>query len=388
MLKTSDVKQHSDLARFDPELLVIKLGSGVVTTDVGTLDLAVLRDVADFVAARLSRGCPTLIVSSGAVASGIGEMGLKARPKGLPAKQALAAIGQSHLMARWDEAFAPHGRHAAQILLSAEDFQDRRRYLNMRYTLEQLFEFGVVPIFNENDTITVDELRFGENDGLALLVAIKMMADMLIFLTNAGGLYASMPRAGEKPRIVERVEHVTPEIEAMADGKSAAGSGGMASKLQAAKQAARSGILTLIAPGKQKGILNAVFSGRGGGTLFLADEGAHLNRRQRYIAFNRLAARGRVWIDEGAVKALTTGKKSLLPAGVRKTDGRYARHDIIEVLALDGAPIARGMTNYSSDEVAAIMGRKTTEIEKVLGARDYDEVIHRDNLVVLDDAHA
>jgi len=378
------IRRHEDLAHFDPDLLVIKMGSGVVTTDVGTLDAAVLNDVADFVAARLERGKPTLIVSSGAVASGIGEMGLSERPKDLPAKQALAAIGQSHLMARWDEAFARHRRHVAQILLSAEDFQDRRRYLNMRYTFEQLFAYGVVPIINENDTITVDELRFGENDGLALLVGIKMMADLLIFLTSVGGLYASMPARGETPRLIERVERVTPEIEALADGKNAGGSGGMAGKLRAARQATRSGIPVIIAPGKQKGILERIFAGKGGGTLFPAEAASHYSRRQRFIAFSRLAPRGRVWVDDGAVRALVTGKKSLLPAGVRRTEGDYGRNDMIEVVAPDGTAIARGLTNYNCDEVAAILGRRTSEIEKILGTRDYDEIIHRDNLVMIE----
>ena len=378
------IRTHADLARFDPALLVLKLGSGVVTTDVGTLDGGVLDDVADFVSKRLERRRPTLIVSSGAVASGIGEMGLTERPKDLPARQALAAIGQSHLMARWEDAFAGRGRHVAQILLSAEDFQDRRRYLNMRYTLEQLFGYGVAPIINENDTITVDELRFGENDGLALLIAIKMMAEMLVFLTSVDGLYAAMPGPGEKPKIIERVERVTPEIEAMAQGKSAAGSGGMGSKLRAAGQAARSGIPVLIVPGKEKGILERVFAGKGGGTLFLAEGDSRYTRRQRFIAFSRLTPRGRVWVDEGAVRAMVTAKKSLLPAGVRRTEGDYERQDVIEVLAPDGTAIARGLTNYNSAEVRAILGRRTSEIEKILGARDYDEVIHRDNLVMIE----
>lgn len=378
------IKTHADLGQFDPRLLVIKLGSGVVTTGAGSLDTAVLDDVAAFVSRRFDRGMPTMIISSGAVASGIGVSGCGVRPPGLPAKQALAAIGQIHLMADWDKAFARYNRHVAQILVSADDFRDRRRYLNMRYTIDQLFEFGAVPIFNENDTITVDELRFGENDGLALLVAVNMMADCLVFLTGVGGLYKSMPTNGDKPHLIERVERVTPEIEAMADGKSDAGTGGMTTKLRAARVASNSGIPTLIAPGKQKGILDSIFSGKGGGTLFLARATANYNRRQRFIAFSRLAPRGRVWVDAGAVHALIVGKKSLLPAGVGRTEGDYQRQDVIEVLSPEGKAIARGITNYGSDEVAAIKGRKTKEIGEILGARDYDEIIHRDNLVVIE----
>lgn len=380
-----DVKSHADLARFDPALCVVKLGSAVVTTSVGTLDMAVLEQVAEFVSARFERGKHTLIVSSGAVASGIGAMGLSSRPKGLPAKQALAAIGQSRLMASWDRAFAKHGRTVAQLLLTAKDFDDRRRYLNIRFTLEKLFEFGVAPVINENDTVTVDELRFGDNDNLACLLAVKMLAESLVILTGVDGLYRAMPRRGEKPDVLEVVESVTPEIEAMVSSDiSAVGSGGMASKLSVARHASQVGITTILAPGKRPGVLNSLFSGQGGGTLFLARRGAHLSRRERFIAFNRITPRGRVFIDDGAARALTERKKSLLPAGVRRTEGDYARQDVIEVVGPDGHALARGLTNYSSREVAEILGRRTSEIEAVLGARDYDEVIHRDNLVVLE----
>ncbi|HBF33003.1 TPA: glutamate 5-kinase [Candidatus Sumerlaeota bacterium] len=385
-MKPSDVKSLADLAHFDPQLCVIKLGSAVLTTGVGQLDMGVLERVAEFVSARLERGKYTLIVSSGAVASGIGAMGLASRPKGLPAKQALAAIGQTRLVASWGEAFAKYDRRVAQLLLTAKDFDDRRRYLNIRFTLEQLFEFGVVPIFNENDTVTVDELRFGDNDNLACLLAVKMMAESLIILSGVDGLYRSMPKRGEKPDIVEVVPEITPEIEAMAGTEvSSVGTGGMASKLAVARHASHVGIPTILASGKRPGILKDLFAGKGGGTLFLGKAGAHLSRRERFIAFNRISPRGRVFIDDGAVKALVVQKKSLLPAGVKRTEGDYARHDVIEVVAQDGHVLARGMTNYAAAEVEKILGRRTGEIEKILGARDYDEIIHRDNLVVIEE---
>lgn len=384
-MQTTQVVQHADLAHFVPKLCVIKLGSAVVTTDVGHLDMAVLDRVAGFVSRRLESGLASLIVSSGAVASGIGQMGFERRPKGLPAKQALAAVGQSRLMASWDEAFARHGRRVAQVLLTAGDFDDRRRYLNVRYTLEKLIEYGAVPIINENDTVTVDELRFGDNDDLALLIAIKMMAEALVLLTSVGGFYRRPPSGKDAGELVEVVRKVTPEIEAMVSGeKSAFGSGGMASKLRVAAKAAQSGILALIAPGKKPDILEELFAGKGGGTLFPAHASARLTRRQRFIAFSRVTPRGRVWIDDGAVRALVTGKKSLLPAGVTRTEGDYARHDVIEALDPQGRPVARGLTNYSAAEVAAILGRRTGEIESILGARDYEEIIHRDNLVVME----
>ena len=383
-MQPSDVKSLADLAHFDPQLCVIKLGSAVVTTGVGQLDMGVLERVAEFVSARLERCKQTLIVSSGAVAAGIGAMGLPSRPKGLPAKQALAAIGQGHLMACWGEAFAKYNRRVAQVLLTAKDFDDRRRYLNIRFTLEQLFEFGVAPIFNENDTVTVDELRFGDNDNLACLLAVKMMAESLIILSGVEGLYRSMPKRGEKPDIIEVVPEITPEIEAMVGVEiSSVGTGGMASKLSVAHHAAQVGIPTILASGKRIGILKDLFAGKGGGTLFLAKPGAHLSRRERFIAFNRISPRGRVVIDDGAEKALIERKKSLLPAGVKRTEGDYARHDVIEVVTQDGRMLARGMTNYSASEVEKILGCRTAEIEKILGSRDYDEIIHRDNLVVI-----
>jgi glutamate 5-kinase len=416
------VRGHGDLARFDPALCVLKLGSAVVTTNVGELDSAVLGEVAGFAARRLDRGRATLIVSSGAVAAGIGMMGLAKRPKHLPDLQALAAIGQSRLMDAWGQAFAAHGRSVAQVLVSAEDFRDRRRYLNMRYTFERLFQFGVVPIVNENDTITIDELRFGDNDGLAQLIAIKMVADLLVFMTGIGGLFrlhgsadgveiaksakgAEGPEGAERakrtsdaedakdanrpagqPELVLVVEKITPDVLALASGeKSNVGSGGMRSKLEAARQATLAGIPVLIAPGKQPGALDRLLRGEGGGTLLLAEGApARYSRRERFIAFSRLAPRGRLWVDDGAARALVTGKKSLLPAGVTRTEGEYERGFVVEVLDPADRVIARGLTSYGSREVQIIKGKKTAEIESLLGSRDYDEIIHRDNLVVLD----
>ncbi len=383
------ISQHSDLASFSPALCVLKLGSAVLTTETGTLDSAVLDTVAQFSTERLARGQHTMIVSSGAVALGIGEMQLESCPKRLPARQALAAIGQSRLMAAWRNAFAKHDRTVAQILVSADDFRDRRRYLNMRYTLDTLFEMGAVPIFNENDTVTVDELRFGENDGLAQLLAIKMMADCLVFLTNVGGLYEKMPDAGESRKAVAVVPKVTQQVlDHVSDALSAQGSGGMLSKLQAAREATKAGIHTMIVPGKERDVLGRLFSGEGVGTLFPArSEASGLSRRKRFIAFSRIEPLGRIWIDDGAVRALVKGKKSLLPAGVTRTDGEYERGQVIEVRNAEDRAIARGLSNFGSSEVDKIKGRRTDEIEAALGSRDYDEIIHRDNLVMIDDGN-
>lgn len=377
------IASHADLARLDPELVVVKLGSNVVTTDVGHLDDKVLDEVADFAARRAEDGRPTLVVSSGAVAAGIGKLGLNARPKDLPELQALAAVGQTRLMDSWARAFARHGRDVAQVLVSAEDFRDRRRYLNMRYTFEKLFALGVVPVVNENDTITIDELRFGDNDGLAQMIAIKMMADLLVFLTSVGGLYRNVDRQGAGD-LVEVVEKITPDILGLASGEtSARGSGGMAGKLEAAATAARAGIPVLIAPGKKPGALERVVSGGGGATLVVPEKGRRYNRRQRFIAFSRLKPRGRLHVDDGAARALVSGKKSLLPAGIVRTEGDYERGFVVDVVAPDGTAIARGLVNYDAHEIDRIKGRKTSEIESILGRRDYDEAIHRDNLVVL-----
>lgn len=381
------LKNHGDLKGFDPALCVIKLGSNVVTRANGQLDRAVLDHVADFVVERLERGRPSLIVSSGAVASGLGEMGLQHRPRKLPEKQAMAAIGQARLVASWGASFARHGRHVAQILLTARDLDNRRRYLNIRYTLEKLMELGVTPIINENDTVTVDELRFGDNDGLALLLAIKMLADFLVLLTSVGGVYPKQPQAADgNVEPISVIEKITPEIEALVfDKTSASGSGGMASKLKVAGQAARSGVPTVIVSGKQPGVLHELFEGRPHGTLFPARQLSRYSRKKRFIAFSRLTPRGKIIVDAGAERALVTGKKSLLPAGVTQVEGNFDRQDMVEIVNPSGQAIARGLVNFSATEARAIQGRQSREIEAVLGHRDYDELIHRDDLVMLEE---
>lgn len=381
--KTFPLKSHEDLKNFQPELCVIKLGSSVVTDGLGKLDQAVLDEVADFVSRQMDKGRACLIVSSGAVAAGIGQMQFNRRPKGLPAKQALAAIGQGSLLECWKRAFGRHNRQVAQLLLTASDFDDRRRYLNVRYTLEKLRGYGVAPIINENDTVTVDELRFGDNDDLALLLALKMLADCMILLTSVGGLHRGQPGPSGQGELVEIVREITPEIQAMISSKTSQwGSGGMGSKLRVADQAARSGIPTLIAPGKQPGILDDLFKGKGGATFFPPHTRPRLNRRKRFIAFNRIRPRGSLQVDAGAVKALVERKKSLLPAGVMQCEGDFSRQDVVEVLGPDGTVVARGLASYNAEEIRAILGARTGEIEKRLGYRDYEEVIHRDNLVV------
>lgn len=376
----SAVRSHADLARLQPGLSVVKLGSSVVTTDVGHLDRDVLRDVAAFASRRLEKGGQTIIISSGAVAAGIGQLGLGRRPNTLPELQALAAVGQGRLMAQWGEAFAEHKREVAQVLVSAEDFRDRRRYLNMRYTFEKLFEHGVVPIVNENDTITIEELRFGDNDGLAQLVAIKMMADLLVFMTTAEGLYG---RDGKE--VVRVVEQIGEDVLSLAlDTRSSRGSGGMRSKLEAARTAAHAGIPVVIAPGKGRGTLNKLLQGEQVGTLILAEGPARYNRRQRFIAFSRLEPRGRLMVDAGAQKALVTGKKSLLPAGITACEGEIEPGYVVDVVGPSGQVIARGITNYSGGDIDRIKGRQSSEIADVLGHCDYTEVIHRDNLVVME----
>lgn len=384
----ASVKSHADLAEYDPHLCVIKLGSAVVTKGIGELDKTVLDEVAAFICRRLDRNLPTILVSSGAVAAGIGELHLTNRPERVPELQALAAVGQARLMAWWGEAFAQHNRHVAQVLVSAEDFRDRRRYLNMRYTFEKLFDLGVTPIINENDTITIEELRFGDNDGLGQLIAIKMMADLLVFLTGVGGLYRHMPAKNEEPELVEVINRVTPEILAMASGgKSTQGTGGMGSKLEAARLAASAGIPSLIAPGKIPGILDHLMNGKGGATLILPRGTSTLSRRQRFIAFSRVKPRGQLWVDAGAMRALIKGKKSLLPVGVIKSEGKFDRQNVVDVIGPNGQNFARGLTNYNSDETFYIMGRHSAEFERLLGTRNwYEEIIHRDNLVVLEES--
>ena len=363
--------------------VVVKVGSGLITARDAGLDAARIAALADELSAVMARGKEVVLVSSGAIVAGMARLGLRERPRSIPEKQAAAAVGQSALMQHYETAFARHRRPVAQILLTQADVSARARYLNARNTLVTLLGFGVLPIINENDTVAVEEIKFGDNDNLSALVAQLVDADLLVLLTDVDGLYDADPLREPNARKLDTVEAVTPEIERLvwADASRTA-VGGMATKLQAAQKAAASGIPMVIASGRDAGALTRLLKGEPVGTWF-APRGDRLAARKRWIAF-AVPPQGRLLVDAGARQALTERGKSLLPSGVIEVEGEF---DLGEVVALcgedDGKEFARGLVNFDARELRKIRRAQTVEIEGLLGYKSFDEVIHRDNLVVL-----
>lgn len=362
--------------------VVIKIGSRVLTAEGEGLDDVFLAALASEVAHQRGKGREVIIVSSGAVAAGVKALGLKARPRTIPQKQAAAAVGQSKLMQAYEEAFSLHDLKVAQILLTRDDLSNRHRFLNARATLDALLECGVVPVINENDTVVVEEIKFGDNDNLSALVSSLVEAHLLIILTDIDGFYDADPRSNPDARLVPLVKAVTREVERAAGGSgSAVGTGGMATKLAAAKRIGRYGVPTLIVNGRKSGTLAEALAGKEVGTLILPS-GESLNRRKHWIAYT-LRPRGRIFIDTGALVALTRHGKSLLPSGVVRVEGDFDRGACVLVCGPDGKEFARGIIDYSRREMEQICGCRSGEIEKCLGYRYGDEIIHRDNLVIL-----
>ncbi len=361
--------------------VLVKVGSAVLTGKDG-LDLVIIQQLADELAQLSREGRQVVLVSSGAIASGKQRMGITAPLKSIPQKQAAAAIGQSRLMRVYSNAFGRHNILTAQILLTMSDLVDRRRFLNIKNTLLTLRDWGVLAIINENDTVAVDEIKFGDNDNLSAMIANIIEAQLLINLTSAEGLYDRDPSLPDA-RLIPLVEEITPEIEAVAaETGTAAGTGGMKSKVMAAKKITAFGIPCIIAPGKRPGVITDIFAGREVGTLFLPNRERQLKSRKYWIAFT-LRSRGKIIIDAGAKKAIIEEGKSLLPSGIIAVEGDFAAGDPVTCVDQTGLPMAKGLTNYSSEETGKIMGLKTSRIEQVLGYKDYDEVIHRDNLAVI-----
>jgi len=366
----------------DIRRIVIKIGSQVLTSGDQELDRGFVASLASQVAEARSKGLEMLIVTSGAVAAGRGALGLTSRPKTIPQKQAAAAIGQSRLMRAYEDAFAAHGINVAQLLLTRGDLADRTRYLNARATLETLLECGVVPIINENDTVAVEEIKFGDNDNLSALVTNLVDAGMLIILTDIDGLYDADPRNNPDARLISLVKAVTRDLERIAGGSgSAVGTGGMATKLAAAKKAGKSGAVTVIANGTNAGIVSRVICGEEVGTLVLA-ETASLTSRKHWIAYS-LRPQGKIFVDSGASDVLRREGRSLLPSGVTAVEGNFNRGACVRICDHSGGEFARGITDYASSEVSMVLGRRSSEIEEILGFRYGDEIVHRDNLVLL-----
>lgn len=361
--------------------LVVKVGTSTVTHETGKLNLGGLERLVRQVADAANAGYEVALVSSGAVGAGLGRLGWQRRPETIPEKQAVAAVGQSLLMQIYEKLFQEYGITIAQVLLTREDMADRRRYLNARTTLLTLLGYGVVPVINENDTVAVEELRFGDNDTLSALVASLISADLLVILSDIDGLYTADPRHDPSATLISQVDELTPEVEALAGGAgSARGTGGMATKLAAARIATSSGVNMVIANAGRPAVLADILSGAHVGTRFPARE--RLGSRKQWIAFNVPPA-GRVVVDEGARRALSQRGKSLLPSGVVRVFGEFEAGDAVAILGPDEVEFARGLTNYGSADLCRLKGLHTDQIADVLGGRLYEEVVHRDNLVLL-----
>ena len=363
--------------------VVVKIGTGVLTTDDGYIDKSQTKRLAEQVVELKKMGYDVVVVSSGAIGSGMGELGIEKRPSTLPELQAVAAIGQSKLISTYDECFKLHGYHAAQILLTREDFEDRQRYLNTCNTIHTLFQLNAIPVVNENDTISVDEIKFGDNDALSALMTNLLNAELLIILSSVDGLYDKCPTAKSKATVIPVVENVSREVKQLAfDSKTARGVGGMQTKLEAASIVTNAGEAVIIANGRMDNVLKRIMQGENIGTLFLPKE-EKLASRKRWIGYT-IKPKGEVYVDDGAARALSDKGKSLLASGILLVEGTFSKGDIVSICKGEkGVIFARGLTNYSFEEIEKIKGRSTSDIAKILGYKLYDEVIHRDNMVIL-----
>ncbi|WP_160154519.1 glutamate 5-kinase [Microbulbifer sp. ALW1] len=361
---------------------VIKIGSALLTDNGRGVNRAAIQNWAGQISALRRQGIEVLLVSSGAVAAGMDRLGWRKRPESIHQLQAAAAIGQSHLVQVYEHAFGQYDCRTAQILLDHDDLSNRTRYLNARSTLKTLLSLGAVPIINENDTVVTDEIRFGDNDTLGALVANLVEADVLLILTDADGLFTEDPRDNPAAELVREATATDPRLVAMAGGsRSGLGRGGMATKVRAAQLAARSGARTVIVGGSADLVIERVVAGEGLGTLLLP-EADPLTARKRWLA-GQLQVRGQLHLDAGAERALRNQGKSLLPVGVVKMDGRFHRGELVSCINAAGEEIARGLVNYDSSEALKICGQPSDRIVDLLGYRDDDELIHRDNLILL-----
>jgi|CZCB01.1.fsa_nt_gi glutamate 5-kinase len=360
--------------------IVVKVGSRTLTHKNGKINFRMLEKIVREMADLANQGRHPVLVSSGAGAAGIGRLGLPAKLRTIPEKQAVAAVGQGLLIHMYEKFFAEYGHIAAQVLLTRDDFNDRKRYLNSRNTLETLLRYGVIPVVNENDTVAVEEIVFGDNDTLSALVAGVLDADLLILLTDIDGLYTANPKVNPEAKLIATVEQVTPEIRKYAGQTSEElATGGMITKLLAAEISTRSGIPMIIAPGREKNVLQRLLDGEEIGTLFCArDKG--LDSRKRWIAFGQ-TAHGRLIVDRGACKAILEEGKSLLPSGVIDVIGNFVQGDMVAIEDEDGHELARGLVNFSSKEMKLIKRLRTDEAAKVL-QRPCTEAVHRNNMVV------
>ena len=360
---------------------VIKIGSALLTNDGRGLDKQAIGAWVDQIAELKRQGCEVVLVSSGSVAEGMHRLGWSKRPHALHELQAAAAVGQMGLVQTYESHFQRHGLHTAQILLTHEDLSNRQRYLNARTTLQTLVDLQVIPIINENDTVATDEIMFGDNDTLAALVANLSQADLLVILTDQQGLYNKDPRAHADAELLTEARASDNSLKQMAAGSSGQlGRGGMITKVQAARRAACSGTSTIIASGREENVLLRLQAGEVLGTLLKADEEPLLARKQ-WLA-GQLKVKGRIKLDDGAVRVLTREGRSLLPVGATAVEGQFSRGELVMCINSQGEEVARGLVNYNAEECQQLLGKASTDIEKILGYVDEAELIHRDNMVL------
>ncbi|MCB1668643.1 MAG: glutamate 5-kinase [Porticoccaceae bacterium] len=361
---------------------VIKIGSALLTDGGRGLDRRAIADWVEQMASMLNQGIEIVLVSSGAVAEGMSRLGWRRRPELIHELQAAAAVGQAGLVQAYETQFQKYQLHTAQVLLDHDDISNRERYLNARSTLQSLIGLGVVPVVNENDTVVTDEIRFGDNDTLAAMVANLIDADLLLILTDQDGLYSADPRENASAELLSEGKAGDVLLQQMAGGSGGGlGRGGMLTKIKAAKLAARSGTSTVIAGGSNEGILLKLAAGENFGTLLIAEQ-QPMNARKQWLA-GRLQVKGCLLLDDGAVEVLSKQGKSLLPVGVRHVQGVFSRGELVSCVDAKGNEIARGLVNYSSLESEKIAGQSSSQISEILGYCDDQELIHRDNLVLV-----
>lgn len=362
--------------------IVVKVGTSTLSHQTGKLNFMRIEKLVRELSDLANQGKEILLVTSGAVGAGMDRLGLKEKPKTIPQKQAAAAVGQGILMHTYEKLFAEYGQVVAQVLLTRADSVNRKHYANSRNTLLTLLDMGVIPVINENDAVSIDELKIGDNDTLSAMVASIVDADLLIILSDVEGVYTANPQENPAAVLIPEITEISPEIEALAGGAgSLRGTGGMQTKIQAAKIAVNSGVAMVIASGAKDGVVRAVLSGEHIGTIFLSKEN-RLHIKKRWLAFgSRLS--GAIIVDKGCERALLKGGSSLLAAGIVAVEGDFEQGNTVRILTAERREVARGITNYPAEDVRKIIGVHTGEIAGILGSKLYDEVIHRDNLTLL-----
>jgi glutamate 5-kinase len=364
--------------------IVIKIGTSNLTDKSYRLEPRKVEKLAKEIVKLKKQDKEVIVVTSGAIGAGIGKLDLKQRPRDIKLLQATAAVGQNILMSTYDRYFAKYKQTIAQILLTHEDFFNRQRYLNLRNTLITLLKSDVIPIINENDAVAVDEIKLGDNDNLSALVASSFGADLLIILTDIDGLYTYNPKRSKKAGFISIVEEITPEIERVASVGGKTSVGGMKTKIQAAKVTMKAGIPMVIANGDEENILARIIAGERMGTIFLSEAGAKekMNDRKHWLRFAS-SVKGKIKVDDGARKALIKNGTSLLASGVIDVEEEFVSGDPVSIVDAEGVEFAKGITNYSSEEIKKIKGVQSKEIEQILGRKDYDSVVYRSNLVLI-----